>query len=259
VLDFKELAKYLIKAEEHQNAVSCITDKFPEFDKSMGYRVQNELINIKREQGHEMIAYKMGLTSQAKMTQMGVNEPIYGTIFDYMVVPNKGKIAMNNIIHPKVEAEIGFILEEEIEGPNITREEVLEKTKWVIPALEIIDSRFENFKFRLPDVIADNTSASRVVFGNHLFDRRDFEMDSIGVKLSINGELRAEGTSDAVLGNPADSVAMLANMMNRNGLGKIPKGTLVLTGGITEAVLFNQGDYISARYNGMGEVSFHAI
>jgi 2-oxo-3-hexenedioate decarboxylase len=252
------MAKYLIRAEESQNAVSCITGKMAEFDKSMGYLVQSELIKIKKEQGHERIAFKMGLTSQNKMKQMNVDEPIYGTVFDYMLVSNKGKLSMNDVIHPKVEAEIAFILEEDIKGSDVTREEVLEKTKWIIPTLEIIDSRFENFKFKLPNVIADNTSASRVVFGNQLFDQRDFKIASIGVRVSINGEERAEGTSDAVLGNPADAVAMLANMMNKNGEGALPKGSLILTGGITEAVLFDKGDHISAKFDGMGEVSFDA-
>ncbi|MGM0875852.1 MAG: 2-keto-4-pentenoate hydratase [Bacillota bacterium] len=257
MIEYKELAEYLIKAEKDHHAVTCITDKRPDFDIPMGYQVQNELINLKKAQGHEIVAFKMGLTSQAKMQQMNINEPIYGVVFDYMVVPDKGEIVMDELIHPKVEAEVAFILNEDIEGPDITGEQVLAKTKWIFPALEIIDSRYENFKFKLPDVIADNTSSSRVVFGNQMFHPNDFEMDSIEVILSMNGKVKTNGTSSAVLGNPANSVAMLASMLYRNGKGKIPKDSVVLTGGITEAVLVNKGDYVTSKYVGMGNVSLH--
>lgn len=256
VPDSRELAEYLIKAEESQHAVPCITDKIKEFAISMGYQVQDELIKMKMAQGHKMLAFKMGLTSPAKMRQMKINEPIYGTVFDYMKVPEQGMIIMEELIHPKVEAEIAFILEEDIEGPNVTGDEVLTKTKYVFPALEIIDSRYQNFKFQLPDVIADNTSASRVVFGNQLFKPKDFGLDSIGVTLTINGEIRGSGTSSDVLGHPANAVAMLAKMLFRHGKGNVPKGSVILSGGITEAILLTKGDDVTAKYDGMGDVNF---
>lgn len=254
--DHRGLAEYLIMAEESHHDVPCITDKIRDFTISMGYQVQDELIKIKKTQGHKMLAFKMGLTSPAKMKQMKINEPIYGTVFDYMKVPEQGMIIMDELIHPKVEAEIAFILEEDIEGPNVSGVEVLAKTKYVFPALEIIDSRYQNFKFQLPDVIADNTSAARVVFGNQLFNPKDFELDSIGVTLTINGEIKGIGTSSAVLGHPANAVAMLANMLYRHGKGKVPKGSIILSGGITEAILLNKGDDVTAKYDGIGDVNF---
>lgn len=257
MVDYRRLAEYLIEAEKEKQAVSCITDQYEDFNLTMGYKVQKELVNIKTELGHKVIAYKMGLTSQAKMKQMNINEPIYGYILDNMNVQDKGQIVMEDFIHPKVEAEIAFILAEDIEGPGITGEQVLSKTKWILPAIEIIDSRYENFKFQLPDVIADNTSASRVVFGNKLFRPHDCVVDSIGVLMTINGELRVSGVSSAVLGNPANSVAMLANMLCNKGKGKIEKGSVILTGGITEAVLLKKGDHVITEYDSMGDVSFH--
>lgn len=257
MINYKELARLLIKAEENHNEVPCITSKFPEFDLSMGYLVQDELVKMKMNQGHDFLAFKMGITSEAKMKQMNIDEPIYGTIFDYMRVPNKGEIIMEEFIHPKVEAEIAFILAEDIEGPFITGEEVLAKTKGILPAFEIIDSRYENFKFKLPDVVADNTSASRFVLGDKVFNPNEFKVEKIGVTLSINGEIKANGTSAAVLGNPANSVSMLANMLFNNERGKIPKGSIILTGGITEAILLTKGDHVTSKFDGMGEVSFY--
>ncbi|WP_245947268.1 2-keto-4-pentenoate hydratase [Bacillus taeanensis] len=256
MFNYRALAEYLVEAEERKQPVSCITDNYPNFNLSNGYAVQKELVKIKEELGYNIFAYKMGLTSQAKMKQMNVNEPIYGYVFDYMNVPNQGQIIKEELIHPKVEAEIAFILGEDIEGPGITGEQVLKKTKSILPVLEIIDSRYENFKFTLPDVVADNTSASRVVFGDKLFNPHDFEVDAVEVKMKINGDLAADGVSSAVLGNPAVSAAMLANMMAGSGKGKIRKGSIILTGAITEAVLLHKGDHITAKFGGMGEISF---
>ncbi|QED50103.1 4-oxalocrotonate decarboxylase [Cytobacillus dafuensis] len=237
-------------------AVPRITEKNPEFDISMGYQVQQELVKIKKNQGHEIFAFKMGLTSMAKMTQMNITELIYGYIFDYMNIPDQGEISIDELIHPKVEAEIAFILSEDLQGPDITVDQVMEKTEWILPALEIIDSRYQNFKFKLPDVIADNTSASRVVLGNRKFRPQEFKIDSIGVTLMINDELRANGVSAAVLDNPANSVAILANMLYTNGKRKIPKGSMILTGGITEAILLNKWDIVTSKFDHMGEISF---
>lgn len=255
-MNVKKLAELLIEAEESRLPVSCLTDSFPDLDVTMGYHVQDELINIRTDKGHKRIAFKMGITSLAKMKQMNISEPIYGTVFDYMQVPNKGEMAIEELIHPKVEAEIAFILAEDVEGPGITGKEVLDKTAGILPAFEIIDSRYKDFKFRLADVIADNTSASRVVFGDTVFDTGQFDMEKGRVSLFINGELKAEGTSDAVLENPANSVAMLANMLYAHGKGKIPKGSIILTGGITEAIGLTKGDYVNSTFDGMGEISF---
>ncbi len=105
---------------------------------------------MKLQEGKRMIGPKMGLTSKAKMVQMNVNEPIYGYVFDYMVIENGGQLHLKDQIHPKVEAEIAFVIGEDIEGPEVSIADVLRKTEYVVPALEIIDSRYENFNFTLP-------------------------------------------------------------------------------------------------------------
>lgn len=163
MLDYRDLAEFLINAEKQKQAVSCISDNHANFNLEMGYKVQQELQKIKIDSGHKVTAYKMGLTSEAKVKQMNIDVPIYGYIFEYMNVPDKTKLLFEDFIHPKVEAEVAFIVGEDIEGPDVTGDQVLKKTKWIQPALEIIDSRYENFRFQLPDVIADNTPASRVI------------------------------------------------------------------------------------------------
>ncbi|MFJ7730196.1 2-keto-4-pentenoate hydratase [Neobacillus sp. NPDC097160] len=257
-VNFQTTAEFLHRAETEKREVFRITVDHPDMTVEDAYKVQEELVSIKLEQGHRIIGPKMGLTSQAKMKQMNVEEPIYGYIFDYMMVPDGGSISMQELVHPKVEAEIAFVLGKDIEGPGITGAQVLAATEYVVPALEIIDSRYENFRFTLPDVIADNASSSRVVFGNRLTKPGPLELDLVGVTLSINGEIKDLGAGAAVVGHPANSVAMLANMLARKE-EKLKAGDVILTGGVTGAVMLSVGDTVSAKLDGLGELSFKMV
>lgn len=252
----KEIAKYLVDGEVEKREVVKVTAQLkPDLTVEEGYLVQQELVAMKLAEGRKIIGPKMGLTSQAKMQQMGVDEPIYGYVFDYMLIDNGGKVSLSDLIHPKVEAEIAFIIGEDIVGPGITGAQVLAKTESVLPALEIIDSRYENFNFTLPDVVADNASTSRVVFGTTIKSPEQFELDLVGATLSINGELKELGAGAAVLGHPANAIAMLANMLAKKG-DKIRKGDVILSGALTGAVLLEKGDVVSGKFDGLGEVSF---
>lgn len=252
---YREIAEFLIAAEVEKREVTRITaNQYPEMSVEDAYRVQEQLVAAKLEQGYRILGPKMGLTSRAKMKQMNVEEPIYGYIFDYMVI-NGNTLSLSDVIHPKVEAEIAFVLGEDIQGPGISGAQVLSATKYVVPALEIIDSRYENFKFTLPDVVADNASSSRVFIGDTIRNPKGMELDLVGVTLSINGELKDLGAGAAVLGHPANSVAMLANMLSRKGL-KLKAGEVILTGGITEAYLLSAGDVVSAKFDGLGSIEF---
>ena len=135
---------------------------------------------------------------------------------------------------------VAFILGRDIEGPGITGAHVLAATEYVVPALEIIDSRYENFQFSLPDVVADNASSSRVIFGTTLRRPDELELDLLGVTLSLNGRIQDLGAGAAVLGHPANAVAMLANMLARKGL-KLKAGQVILAGAITGAILLTAG------------------
>lgn len=254
--EYKDIANYLVAAEIEKREVVKVTANIkPDLSVDEAYLVQEELVNLKLNEGRRIVGPKMGLTSYAKMKQMGIEEPIYGYVFDYMLIENGGQVPLHELIHPKVEAEIAFIIGEDIEGPGVTGAQVLAKTKYVLPALEIIDSRYENFNFTLPDVIADNASTSRVVFGTTLKSPEKFELDLVGATLTINGEIKELGAGAAVLGHPAHSVAMLANMLARKG-EKVKEGDVILTGGITSAVMLKYGDVVSGKFDGLGEVTF---
>ncbi|MFJ7826966.1 2-keto-4-pentenoate hydratase [Psychrobacillus sp. NPDC096623] len=252
----KELADYTHNAEKEKREIIKITaELYPELSIEDAYLVQEELVKQKLEEGRKIIGPKMGITSEAKMKQMNVDNPIYGYIFDYMVVNEGESISIDDYIHPKVEPEIGFVLSRDLEGPGVTALDVLSATEYVFPAIEIIDSRYENFNFTLPDVIADNTSAAGAVFGTSLKRADEVELDVVGVTLSINGEIQALGAGAAVLGHPANSVARLANMLSKKG-EKVKAGQPILTGALTAAVHLSPGDYVSAKYGGLGDISF---
>ncbi|MEH7115224.1 fumarylacetoacetate hydrolase family protein [Neobacillus niacini] len=252
----KKIADYLVAAEVEKREVVKVTKVFkPDLTVEEAYQVQELLVQKKLDDGHKIIGPKMGLTSKAKWDQMGVSEPIYGFVFDYMQVNNDGVLPFTELIHPKVEAEIAFLIGEDIEGPGITGAQVLAKTQYVLPALEIIDSRYENFNFTLPDVIADNASTSRVIFGNERKKPSEFDLELVGATLSINGQMKEHGTGAAVLGHPANAIAELANMLARKG-DRIKKGEIILSGAITSAVMLKVGDSVSGKFDGLGEVTF---
>lgn len=140
----------------------------------------------------------------------------------------------------------------------MTIEEVMDATEYVLPVMEIVDSRFENFNFKLPDVVADNSSSSRYIVGSKLTRPGNIDLAVLGVTLSFNGEVVDQGTGAAVLGHPANSVIRLAKMLDRHG-EKIHAGQIILTGGITKAIAVNPGDLVTTKIEELGEVSFKAV
>ncbi|GAB7054122.1 fumarylacetoacetate hydrolase family protein [Paenibacillus sp. YK5] len=251
---YEEMALFLIESEVGKREVERFTKRRPELTVEDGYRIQEALIARKLEQGYRVIGPKMGLTSRAKMKQMNVEEPIYGFIFDYMVVEGD-VLRLDELIHPKVEAEIAFVLAADVQGPGVTAAQVLAATEYVVPALEIIDSRYEDFQFALPDVVADNASSSRVFIGSGFRSPVGLELDLIGVTLSINGEWKDAGAGAEVLGHPAESVAMLANMLSRRGQS-LKAGQVILSGGITGAHTLKAGDTVTAIWDRLGTMQF---
>lgn len=248
------LAERLETAELEARAVVKITDDHPDMSFADAYAVQDAIRARKEGRGTAIVGLKMGLTSRAKMRQMGVQTPIRGFLTDYGAVAENDAINCDALIHPKVEAEVAFVTRAELKGPGCHVGDVLAATEFVMPALEVIDSRYENFRFDLVSVIADNTSAARFVTGSRMAAPSEIDLRNMGVVMERNGEVIELGAGAAVLGHPATSVAMLANMLAAHGQ-VIPAGTFVLTGGITKAVLVEPGDVITARYQGLGTVT----
>ncbi|MDD2408761.1 MAG: 2-oxo-3-hexenedioate decarboxylase [Tepidiphilus sp.] len=249
----ERLAEHLERCELEARDTTKITDEHPDMDWEDAYAIQEAIKRRKLARGSRVVGFKAGLTSHAKMRQMGVSTPCFGFLVDDYAVPEGGEIDTSALIHPKVEPEIAFVTKAPLKGPGCHIGAVLAATDFVIPAIEVIDSRYRDFKFDLKSVIADNCSSSRFAVGGRIAPPQELDLRTIGVVLEKNGEPVAFGAGAAVLGHPASAIAMLANELGRRG-EEIPAGSLILSGGITEAVSVQKGDAISLRVQHLGSV-----
>lgn len=252
------LAAHLESCELDAKDTLKITDEYPDMDWDDAYAIQDEIRQRKIARGSKIIGLKAGLTSHAKMKQMNVETPVFGFLADYYAVPEGGECKVSDVIHPKVEPEIAFVTKRALKGPGCHTGAVLAATDFVLPGIEVIDSRYRDFKFDLKSVIADNTSAARFVIGGQALPVGGLDLRTVGIVLEKNGKPVAFGAGAAVLGNPATAIAMLANHLGARG-EEIPAGTLILSGGITEAVAVEAGDAVTLRMQGMGSVSMRFI
>lgn len=250
------LAQLLDACQREARDTLKITDEHPEMDWHDAYAIQDAGRQLKLARGLKVVGLKAGLTSYAKMKQMGVDSPVFGYLMDDTAVADGGTCKVSELIHPKVEPEIAFVTHTELRGPGCHVGAVLAATDFVLPGIEVIDSRYRDFKFDLKSVIADNTSAARFVVGGACVAADAADLRTTGVVLEKNGEVVAVGAGASVLGHPAAAIAMLVNKLAERGEA-MPAGTLVMTGGITEAVAVAAGDHVTLKVQGMGSVSIH--
>lgn len=252
-----DIIDYLYSAERDAKEVIKVTNEYPELTIKEAYELQDGLLARKlAENGTKTVGVKLGLTSKAKQEMMGVNEAIYGYLHNDMLALEWEAILYSELIHPKVEPEIAFLLDEDLKGENITAEDVLKATKYVAPALEVIDSRYKDFRFTLVDVVADNCSSAKFVVGSKWVSPSAIDLGNIGMVMSKNGSVEQTGSSAAVLGHPAIAIAWAVNELGALGKG-LKKGDIVLSGAMSEAISFKSGDSVIAEFDGLGSVSMY--
>ncbi len=256
--DIVRLCERVEGAQMRAYAIPKLTDEYPGMTIGDGYAVQSELRHRLIAKGHKLVGWKAGLTSKAKMQQMGVSVPSIGFLTDRMARPENSAIKTADLVHPRVECEVAFMMKKTLAGPGCTRQDVLDATDYVLPAVEIIDSRFSGFKFDLASVIADNGSSARFVGGGRARYIDELDLRTLGVVMEKNGEIVGMGASAAVLGHPADAIAMLVNILAELG-EDLPAGSFVMSGGITEAVAVKPGDSVTARFQELGSVSMRFV
>ncbi len=255
-MNLKTIVDKLYAAETNATEVKRFTASLSNFTMEQGYEVQELLLALHRQSGAKLVGWKMGMTSKPKMLQMGISAPIRGFLTDRMQIADGGEISLAERIHPKIEPEIAFILGRELSGqPSLL--EALSAVSAVTCALEVIDSRYENFDFQLPDVVADNCSSSAFVLGSKLVSPRNFSMENLGITLECNGRPVQFGSSAAILGHPARSLVELVKLLDKEG-ASLPPGAIVLAGGATAAHPLADGDWIRASVEGLGAVECRA-
>jgi 2-oxo-3-hexenedioate decarboxylase len=247
-----QLADIVDDAQRTATEIVKLTDSQPGMDVADGYAVQAELCRRWIASGRRLTGYKGGLTSKAKMVQMGLDTPVFGVLMGDTCVGDGDTVDMTQLIHPKVEAEIAFVTSRELSG-DVSIDEVLASTEFVLPAIEVIDSRFKDFKFDIQSVIADNTSAARYVVGGAPRRPAGLDLRLLGVVMERNGAVVGTAAGAAVMGHPAASVVELVRWLAGSG-SALPEGSLVMTGGITEAVAVHAGDNVSVRVQHLGSV-----
>ncbi len=214
----EKLAADLAEAERTREPISPLTDGHPDIDVVDAYEIQ--LINIRSRvaDGARVIGHKVGLSSEAMQKMMNVDEPDYGHLLDEMEVFEDVPVRSDRYLYPRVEVEVGFILADDLPGAGCTEDDVLAATAAFAPAIELIDTRITNWQIKLCDTIADNASSAGWVLGAARVSPKDIDIRAIDAVLTNNGEVVAEGRSDAVLGNPVTAVAWLARKVESFGV-----------------------------------------
>ena len=249
-----EAAQSLYDAGKTGQAIDPLSDTYPAITVEDAYRVQ--LVNVKRriDSGARIIGKKIGLTSPAMQQMFKVDEPDYGHLLDDMLVYQGEPISMSCLLQPRIEGEIAFVLERDLEGPGVTPTEVIRATAGVVPALEIVDSRIRDWKIKIQDTVADNASSAVFVVGSKMVSPMGLDMRHVGFVVTHNGFLAGTAAGAAVLGSPAQSVAWLVNKMAEFGI-TLKAGEVILSGAAAAAVPISAGSTVSLTVDRIGDVS----
>ena len=219
------------------------------------YTVQAQSFARRMVRGEKIVGIKMGLTSRAKMVQVGVDEVIWGRLSDAMRVVDGGEVSIGRYVHPRFEPEIAFLMGAPLSG-KVSGAEAMAAVAAVAPAGEIIDSRFENFSFTLPDVVADNSSSSGFVLGR--WNDPATAIQNLGMVLEEDGRPAQIGSSAAILGDPVRSLVEAARMVSESGL-VLQEGWIVLAGGATAAIPLRSGSTYRVVVESLGSVGFSVV
>ncbi|CAB3393573.1 2-keto-4-pentenoate hydratase [Kyrpidia spormannii] len=245
-------AERLFRAEGERRPIPPLTEEEPGITVQEAYRVQLEVVRRKLALGETVVGHKIGLTSRPMQEMFGVGEPDYGHLFRSMAYESGSEIDYP-LLQPRVEAEIAFILKRDLEGPGLGIHDVLQATDYVVPAIEVVDSRIENWRIKLPDTVADNASSGCFVLGGRPTRVEDVDLELVGMVLSEDGEVVQTGAGAAVLGHPAFAVAWLANKLAEFGT-PLKAGHVVLSGAVSAAVAAKAGSRYVVNFGKLGRV-----
>jgi 2-oxo-3-hexenedioate decarboxylase len=255
-MNINEIANEIHSHQKNGLELDKITTRYSKLTLEDAYEIQKINSEADVKAGNQFIGWKMGLTSLAKQQSVGVNQPIYGRLVKSMKMTGK-ELSLEGLIHPRLEPEFAFLINKRLEGANVSEEDVWEATECIMPAVEIIDSRYRDFSFNLIDVVADNASSAKFLISEQTFTPSQFQWEKIKVKMKLNDTLVQEGKGSDVLGHPVRSAVELVKMLHTSGLCVEP-GMIVLTGGITEAIHVTSGDLIEVEFEQLGTMKLNA-
>lgn len=250
---WNETADRLAAAYHTREAIAPISE-----DASLSiddaYQIQLAQVKRWREEGDAVVGYKVGLTSRAMQRQLGVNQPDFGHLMTRHMLADHELVNIDGFLQPKVEPEIAFVLGADLAGPGLTVVETLRAVDYVVPALEIIDSRIRDWKIGIVDTVADNASCGAIVVGTVPTKPGALDLARLGCVLEVGGDIVDTGAGGAVLGSPVHALVWLANTLGRQGVA-FRAGDVVLSGSVTAAHPVVSGSVVSARFAELGSVT----
>ncbi len=250
-----QIAKVLIAGERDRTEVDQFSAQHPDLDPATAYAAQKAFVQSKLDVGEKLVGYKLGLTSRNKQRAMGVDAPLYGRVTSSMLAAPGEPIRFDRFIHPRVESEIAFLLKDDITAPA-TVTSVLAATDLVYGAVDVLDSRYRDFKFTLTDVIADNASAGAFYLGPLARRPEDLRLDLLGGVVRVSGEVVMTAAGAAVMGHPAAAVAWLANQLAEQS-ETLKAGQIIFSGGLTAPVPVIAGESVTFEFDGLGVIEVH--
>lgn len=254
-----ELGDALYTALRTRQTLSPLTTHHPEISIDDAYYISLHILQRRIAAGEQLVGKKIGVTSKAVQDMLNVHQPDFGFLTDAMHYVNGASISLSQsgLIQPRAEGEIAFILKEDLHG-NVTREDVLDATEWVLPCFEIVDSRITDWKIRIQDTVADNASCGVFVLGDQRTAPRELDLASVRLDLLRNGIASGSGLGSAVQGHPAEAVAWLANTLGRFGI-PFRAGEIILSGSLAPLVPASAGDSFELTIEGLGAASVSFI
>lgn len=249
-----EAARLLFEAYSNGTPVKPLTSTYADLTLEDAYAIQLLQIDWFLEQGRRVKGHKVGLTSVAMQRLLGVDRPDYGHLLDDFFFLEHEPIPPGRFLQPRIEPEVAFILKRPLRGPGVTAHEAIAAVDFVLPALEIVDSRIEDWKIGLFDTIADNASSGAVVLGSTPTALSDVDLRLAGAVMTQNGTVVGTGAGGAVLGSPLGTLVWLANTVGARGV-TLEEGQVVLPGSVCAMVPVAAGDTVTATFAGLGSVT----
>lgn len=249
----QQAAEILRQAEQTGQACRPIREIIPDHGVEAAYSVQELNTEYFLKQGRQIVGRKIGLTSEAVQKQIGVDQPDYGILFDDMARKNGDVIDIADVMQPKIEAEIAFVLKQDLRKEVSTTADVIEAIDYAVPALEIVGSRIQNWDITLADTVADNGSSGLFVLGNTQCPLDQIDLIACEMELLLSGEQVSVGNGAACMGNPLIAAVWLANTMALTAY-PLKAGEIILSGALGPMVEVNPGDDFEVHVSGLGSV-----
>ncbi|MEO0471807.1 MAG: fumarylacetoacetate hydrolase family protein [Bacteroidota bacterium] len=249
----EQAAAKIREAISSGKTINPLRDVIGTDDLDLAYEIQRINHQPRLAAGARSVGCKIGLTSEAVQAQLGVDQPDYGVLFDDMEVLHGAVVPWSELMQPKAEAEVAFVLKQDLPDTSITTAELISAVDYALASIEIVGSRIENWNIKITDTIADNASASHFVLGHRPVKLEAIDLINCGVKVYKNGELASEGKGAACLGSPITALMWLAKTMARLG-NPLKAGDIVLSGALGPMVPVEPGDEVKAVFDTLGEV-----